>query len=566
MSVTTDIHTAEEPATAKTGRRRRLALATAAVGLAAVGLFLAYLRMARAVPINADGGSNALQAYDILHGNPLLSGWTLSDVSFYTTELLQYALIQSVYGLNADMVHVAAAMTYVLIVALVAALAKGRATGAEAWFRIALALAIVLVPTPGVGYMTLLSSPNHTGTAVPMLLTWLVLDRATATRDGDARDRDARDGGARERRWRLPIAVALLLAWGEIGDPLVTFVGAVPLILVGAVRLLRADEPWARRWRGLDARLIVAALASVALAHGFLTAVRMAGGFHAPAPPISFAPVAALPDRVLATADMVVVIFGLDRPGWQPSPVESGLALIHLIGLVLAACAVIVVVARAVRDTSSDAADRVSQVLVIAIACNIGAEIVSTLPSDIMAAREISPVLPMAAALTGRVFGPYLSGIHPSGLRSRAASLGRPALAAVLATLTIALVFYQPPRAAPADNQDIAEWLEARGLGYGLGSFWTASNITVTTSRRVTVVPVGGTERLLPYCWQSKTDWYDPRHDARFVVFDLERPVYGTPEVAVKQFGEPAQRHDFGRYALLVYDFNLFDKLPPPCA
>ena len=68
------------------------------VVVAAVGLFFAYLRMAYAFPINSDGASNALQAWDMFHGNPLLSDWTLSDVAFYPTELIQYALIQAVHG------------------------------------------------------------------------------------------------------------------------------------------------------------------------------------------------------------------------------------------------------------------------------------------------------------------------------------------------------------------------------------------------------------------------------------------------------------------------------------
>jgi len=31
--------------------------------------------------VDADGAGNVLQAWDMLHGNPLLRGWWLSDVS-----------------------------------------------------------------------------------------------------------------------------------------------------------------------------------------------------------------------------------------------------------------------------------------------------------------------------------------------------------------------------------------------------------------------------------------------------------------------------------------------------
>ena len=50
----------------------------------------------------------------MLHGNWLLKGWTLTDVSFYTTELPQYLLVDLVTGLNGNVIHVAAGMTYAL--------------------------------------------------------------------------------------------------------------------------------------------------------------------------------------------------------------------------------------------------------------------------------------------------------------------------------------------------------------------------------------------------------------------------------------------------------------------
>src|SRR5688500_12085658 len=105
--------------------------------------------MAKTMPINADGGSNALQAWDMWHGNPLLSGWTVTDVSFYTTELIQYALIELVFGLDENIFRIAAAMTYALIVVLAAVVAKGDATGGRALARMGVAVAIVMLPLPG---------------------------------------------------------------------------------------------------------------------------------------------------------------------------------------------------------------------------------------------------------------------------------------------------------------------------------------------------------------------------------------------------------------------------------
>ena len=59
------------------------------------------------MPVNSDGANDALQAWDMLHGNVLLHGWWLGDVSFYTTELPQYALLELAFGLHSSVVHVA---------------------------------------------------------------------------------------------------------------------------------------------------------------------------------------------------------------------------------------------------------------------------------------------------------------------------------------------------------------------------------------------------------------------------------------------------------------------------
>jgi len=82
----------------------------------------------------------------MLHSNLLLHGWLLSDVSFYTTELPQYMLIEAIRGLGPGVVNLAAAMTYTLLVLLAGLLAKGGAGGREGRARFLLAAGIVLAP------------------------------------------------------------------------------------------------------------------------------------------------------------------------------------------------------------------------------------------------------------------------------------------------------------------------------------------------------------------------------------------------------------------------------------
>src|SRR6266853_442938 len=92
--------------------------AAVAVVLAVAVLFLAYLRVSRTYPENSDESNDLLMAWDMLHGNVLLHGWYLSDVSFITTELPQYVLLLWLFGLHSDTAHIAAAMTYTLVLVL----------------------------------------------------------------------------------------------------------------------------------------------------------------------------------------------------------------------------------------------------------------------------------------------------------------------------------------------------------------------------------------------------------------------------------------------------------------
>ena len=207
------------------------------------------MQLSARFPTNSDGAGNSLQAWQMLHGNPLLRGWVLSDVPFYTTELPQYALIETVLGLGAQVVHVGAAMTYTLLVLLAAWLAKGNARGRVGWARALLAAGIMVAPQLSATQIVLLS-PDHTGTAVPVLVTWLVIDRVTPARWQAA-------------RWLVPLVVFVLLTWTMIADSIVLVTCIAPLVVVCLIRagagLTRRGERTAPRWYELSLAAAAAA-------------------------------------------------------------------------------------------------------------------------------------------------------------------------------------------------------------------------------------------------------------------------------------------------------------------
>jgi hypothetical protein len=73
-------------------------------------VFALFLRISLEKLMDSDGANNALQAWDILHGNLVLHGWILGDVTFYTFELPLIAILEFFLGLHADTMHVAEAL------------------------------------------------------------------------------------------------------------------------------------------------------------------------------------------------------------------------------------------------------------------------------------------------------------------------------------------------------------------------------------------------------------------------------------------------------------------------
>ena len=119
----------------------------------------------------------------------------------------------------------------------------------------------------------------------------------------------------------------------------------------------------------------------------------------------------------------------------------------------------------------------------------------------------------------------------------------------------------------PAVSQDLADWLGAHHLTYGLSSYGLANTTTLAS---------GGTADLRSLNWSNNDAaagpeefnqaWYDPRtHDANFVVL-LNPPVPLDPIASwqvQRAFGKPTHTYYFGRYVIMTWDTNLLTNLSP---
>jgi hypothetical protein len=539
----------ERPAAAPAVMRRRLLAASAAVA-GVVLLFVAYVQLSRTYTVNSDSANIMLMSWDMLHGNVLLHGWYLSDVSFYPTELPQYALLEGLLGLHAGTAHIAAAMTYTLAVLFAVLLARGprdRASGRAAWPRMALTGGLMVAPQLGVGAFVLLLSVGHIGTAVPLMLTWLVIDWA-----------------ATKPRWFIPVIVGLLLTWVLVADPLALVVGIVPLVAVCGMRVLRAvlsarppDRGAALQASWYEVSLAAAAILAYGLADLVNRLLSASGGFILHPLGYHLAPVHTWPKHAWVTGEGLLALFGAKPQG---PAVELAFALLHLAGVALVAWAICRVVRRFVSWP-----DLVSQVLVLAIVLNVLIYIPSTLADATdLNAREFAVVLPFGAVLAGRVLAEPLTTRLRGGevdvlgwLRGRRWRAG---LASALAVGYLASLGYAAAQpSVPPANAQLATFLAEHHLTSGVSGYWLSSIVTVGSDGAVTVRAVQPS--LRPYLWEAKGSWYDAGSQrATFLVTDSQAGFFNHWEPsasALAALGPPARTYHVGPYTVLVWNTNL---------
>jgi hypothetical protein len=534
---------------------------------AAVVLFIAYLRLSGTYAATSDGADQALQGWDMLHGNLLLHGWTIADVTYYTTEVPQYALIEVFRGLGVDVVHIAGAITYTLLVLAAGLLARGRATGRDGLIRLLIAAGIMLAPQVGNNTHLLLSQPDHLGTQLPLLLIFLMLDRAP-------------------RRWYIPVAAGAALAWVTVADRVTLLTAVVPLALVCGARVLlavlRHRRSLASQWYELS--LVAAAVLSFVVAELAVRLIGALGGYQiTPVASAKLAHLHTLPRRFVVALEGILNMYGGDwfhisenspfgpALGGLPLAVGVALAAVHLAGLALAVWGFF----RAFRHFF-DPNDLVSPVLATAIAINVAAYMVSIISYGLFDAREIVAVLPFGAVLAGRMVPGSLARARLGRMRLTPILTG--GLIGVLACYLAALG-YGAAQPAVADNeQAVIPWLEAHHLTSGLGTYVEANLITLESGGRVAIREVAwrsGSD--VRRSFESKADWYDPRHSyANFILTNSadqwgmdggpHRLIGLIPRSAIVALhaGPPAHVYHYKTFTIMVWNHNLLDNLDSP--
>lgn len=508
-----------EGSAAPSAARRWLTVAAWLVG--SLALLAIYVRISLTSKVNSDGSNNALQAWDLLHGHLLLHGWEIGDANFYFFELPLNAISQALFGLGAFATHAASALTYALVAVCAIALAVTDSRGTARVVRAAVVVMVLAGPLLTMSSLRLvLEEPDHIGTSVFLLVSFLLIDRLP------------------ERRFTAPL-LCLVLAAGQFSDMTVRYVAVPAIVLVCGYRAIAA-----RKLRTPDAAFVAAAVISVPLEELLRALFVHLGGFSEDAPRAKLAPVHLWAHQASVTWVNLRHLFGaVHQADTRAGVVAFAFATVCLAVAIAGLVRVVWVWRRA---------SRAEQALFVAIIANVGLDTVSSL-AHLGAPHELAVVLPCGAVLAARAVVPQR--IARAWMAAAAA-----AVAGLAAILPLASAAVAPTNAAIMGP--LTSLLEAHGLTYGIGGYWDASSAALQSGNRVQIRTVNLGKKVGDYTYidgsgyEVNKSWYDPSlHNATFVVAD---PKWNYPRaVFERDFGKPAAVYHVQGWTVLVYRTNL---------
>ncbi len=526
---------------------RWLLLLASFVGLVA----LYYVGSIHASTPNSDGATLALQGQAVVKGNVALQHWNLSLDSFWTVDVIFYAVAYLIVGLHPDVLYVLPALIAALVVVVGVLIARDGRRGGAAIAGVIALVALLAFPTHAMAYFYLRGA-LHIATALWALIAMYAVRR-----------------GRFGVGW--VVAVVFLTA-GMLGDLQTLAYGTIPLLIAGIVAMIR------RR----SLRSGAATASSAVVATVLAVAVRFLAdqvGTYAIGSANPRAPIHQMERNIPHLLRLGANLLGVQNAVLGTGGVPSGLQRLHIVGAaVIVVCfllALLRLVAGMVTGGPHDATTatavpsngpahrrvawwqseterwRLDDALTIACFGPAAAFVLLTLTDqDPQYARYLTASVIFASILAGRVVARWWARTSFPWLTRSTAVVGVAVGLCFAAATGYTLSVPGPGQPASA----LVGLLARQHLTRGVGDYWSASIATVQSGGARTVRPViaGAGGRLKPYRRESSDSWFTGSF--QFLVIDTTI-TFGTVDMstAVASWGQPAHVYTTGTYRVLVW-------------
>ncbi len=205
--------------------------------------------------------------------------------------------------------------------------------------------------------------------------------------------------------------------------------------------------------------------------------------------------------------------------------------------------------------TRTDRSLRVDSLLLSGVAGSIATYVYLCPNNNADYARYLTAGLIFATILAARTCARFLRSVR--SFRSILAVAGAAALVFTLTGVATAQNLSSPNARQP--SAQVVQFLEQHHLTLGIGDYWSASIVTVSSGSRVTVRPVitNLQRAIVRYGRQSDAKWYAGAK-FQFLVYDVRHPwrlINAT--TAITTFGRPKIAYVVGNYRVIVWPRQL---------
>lgn len=491
------------------------------------------------VGINSDYANLVLEASDIISGNPFLSGWNLTGISFYTTDILFFIIGTLIFGKSIYSYYAAVILMYALLFAgsmlLISEKSKLR------WEDLLILLAVGGFPS--VYACDVLRA--HTAVHAYLFLSLICMSKVLSSDNN-------------KKTVIYSVIYTLLVILGICGDSVMLVTLLVPVILYNILKFIF------NRFDNIKKRLLICSLTiSGAVLGKILDIILMSTG--------STNKNTFLDGKVFMNFDgmrdkfriYISSILGMTDSYFLGQPLLSINTLWFFLRLILVAVTFLVIIKTIVMFVKGKRHDEINTVLSIGFILMSVLFVITDIAADVFSARYIGYFPLLSAVLVIRDFKTY--GYYDEwyiGKKFRFSAIAA-IFAAVICVSRFQYVSFIPPE-QPQDK--LAVFLEENGLKNGYAKFWNASHVTVSSNDKVKVRAViyDGNTHLAQFLWFCKDDWYKPEF-ANFIVIengDENGDVFGITEASVKKsVGIPKRVLTFENYKIYVYSQNISDRI-----
>ncbi|MBE7042416.1 MAG: hypothetical protein E7399_02865 [Ruminococcaceae bacterium] len=488
------------------------------------------------MPINADAACMILEAEDILAGNLFLKDWSLTGITFLTTDLPYYIIGTAIAGVSLNAYRIAVSLMFLVMLGCAVLLCLYGSK--RKWFSFAIFAGMGLFPT----FYALSNTFVHTAVFSFFFLTVLLVLR---TEENPSR--------------RNFTVLGILVALAVCGDGLALVLITLPLLALCLFRVVK--KPVLLAVCTIGGTVAGLLLQKLYLLFGADMNSLLHSEFIAPAQ---------LVDNVLLYIEYVLRLLNAYFFEKEVFSLKTAFYAVKIL-LFLLTCGVMY---RSIRNAcKKEATDLPSLFTGIGFGLMTLILWLTTFSVNITTGRYIA-FLPL---LMGILLAKWAEGF-PLFQKPL------PIAAAVLLSFCLAATNALPKDREPVPENVLsrmATFLEEEGLTSGYAAFWDSTSITVYSEGHVNVraVMYSG-QALRPREWFCKKSWYD--EEANFVLIKNEDSVkeedtyryngifnsgidsgyrYEVTRENVEKFlGSPTKTKEFENYTILIYDTIQLEK------